>query len=123
MPSQNGRVLGTPEPGFLIGVSKPMSKSESVGHESTGTIFGQLTTALARSFTIGIDATGRRHHYYAPADVVVVFDEDGVDEWQYLDGRTIRQWYSYVAQSRGWESRGPHAALGERVDAQRKGVF
>ena len=100
-----------------------MSTTTHTGDESTGTIFGQLTNALARSFTIGIDATGRRHHYYAPADTVVVFDENGVDHREHLDGRTIRQWYSYVAQSRGWESRGPHAALGERVDAQRKGAL
>ena len=103
-----------------------MNNSDPAGLERSGTtnrtLSDQIDDAIARSYTVGIDAEGRRHHYYAPADTVVVSDEDGVDHREYLNGRTVEAWANYVADTRGWNSYGPHAKLGERVDAKRKAV-
>lgn len=81
---------------------------------------GNLAEQIARSFTVGIDEKGYDHHYYAPADVVVVYDEDGVDYWEHLDGAVLAKWVSYVDDRRGWLSFGQFADLGIEADRRRK---
>jgi len=79
-----------------------------------------LVDGLARSFTIGTDADGYDHHYFRPADAVVVYDDTGVDHYENLDGALILDWVSHVKDRRGWSSKGPHAVHGVAVDRQRK---
>jgi len=87
---------------------------------TTDNLGDTLVDGLARSFTIGTDADGYNHHYFRPADAVVVYDDTGVDHYQNLDGAPILDWVSHVKDRRGWSSKGPHAVLGVAVDRQRK---
>jgi hypothetical protein len=103
------------------------TKTTNADHEkgtdlegSADELAGTLADQLARSFTIGTDDEGFDHHYYRPADTVVVFDEDGVDHRQHLDGATVEEWVDHVDDKRGWMIPGPHASNGIRVDKQRK---
>jgi len=80
-----------------------------------------LVDRVHRSFTIGTDAEGKDHHYYRPADTVVVYDADGVHHRQRLDGRPITEWVEFVDDERGWLSMGEFAAVGLREDRRRKG--
>lgn len=105
-----------------------MSKSDCRAYESGPTADAQHTTSMAddlasqiaNSFTAGTDSEGYTHHYYAPADMVVVYDEDGVDAAQHLDGETLETWVGFIEQERGWLSMGQFAALGIDRDAERK---
>ncbi|POG55534.1 hypothetical protein [Haloferax marisrubri] len=97
-----------------------MSATNSATQERTVSLAEQLTNALARSFTLGIDAEGFTHHYFRPADAVVVFDGRTLDHYQPLDGRPLREWKAFVSQKRGWASMGQLAHLGLRVDTERK---
>ncbi|SEP25264.1 hypothetical protein SAMN04487948_12714 [Halogranum amylolyticum] len=97
-----------------------MSTTKAVPQERTASLASHLTTALAHSFTLGVDATGSTHHYYRPADAVVIFDGRTLDHYQPLDGRPLRDWREFVAQERGWDSTGQLAQLGLQVDAERK---
>ncbi|EJN57562.1 hypothetical protein [Halogranum rubrum] len=97
-----------------------MSTTKAVPQERTASLASHLTDALARSFTLGVDVTGATHHYYRPADAVVVFDGRTLDHYQPLDGRLLREWQAFVAEDRGWASTGQLAQLGLQVDAERK---
>ena len=97
-----------------------MSTTHTTPQERTASLASHLTDALARSFTLGVDATGSTHHYYRPADAVVVFNGRTLDHYQPLDGRPLRDWREFVAQDRGWASTGQLAQLGLQVDAERK---
>ena len=79
-----------------------------------------VTRALARSFTLGVDSEGRTHHYYRPADTVVVFTESSVEYRQYLGGRSLGEWTGFVAADCGWRHRGRLAGLADHVDAERE---
>jgi hypothetical protein len=83
-------------------------------------LVGSIADQLARSFTIGTDEEGCQHHYYRPADTVVVYDDDGVQHREYLDGGLVGEWYEYVDDKRGWMVPGPHRKNGIKVDAARK---
>ncbi|SEP19411.1 hypothetical protein SAMN04487948_12016 [Halogranum amylolyticum] len=97
-----------------------MSTTHTTPQERTASVASHLTDALARSFTLGVDATGSTHHYYRPADAVVVFEGRTLDHYQPLDGRPLAEWQAFVAQERGWDSTGQLAHLGLQVDAERK---
>lgn len=88
--------------------------------EPHDSLVASLTNRLARSFTIGTDEEGYRHHYYAPADTVVVWDADGVDHRERLDGDLLETWVAFVHARRGWATKGPHARNGIAHDRQRK---
>lgn len=97
-----------------------MSKTTTQGQNGTDVLTNSLARQVARSFTLGVDADGYEHHYWAGADAVVVYDEDGVDRVEHLDGRPVRDWKNYVAGERGWTSSGPFATLAMKYDAARK---
>ncbi|SEP28775.1 hypothetical protein SAMN04487948_13417 [Halogranum amylolyticum] len=97
-----------------------MSITHAATQERTESLADHLTSALTNSFTVGTDCTGSTHHYYRPADTVVVFDGRELDHHQPLNGRTLEEWRVFVAQERGWTSCGPLAQLGLRMDAKRK---
>jgi len=99
-----------------------MSTETRTGLQDSGTdsLGEQLSDQLARSFTLGTDADGYDHHYYRPADAVVVFDGRELDRVEYLDGATLKKWVRFVAQGRGWDCKGPHADHGVAVDLERK---
>lgn len=97
-----------------------MSTTHTATQERTVSLADQLTDALARSFTLGIDEEGYTHHYYRPADAVVVSDGRTLDYYQPLDGRPLHEWQAFVTQKRGWASFGQLASIGLRVDAERK---
>ena len=80
----------------------------------------RLTDRLTRSFTLGWDAEGYRHHYYRPADCVVVYDGRELDRVEWLDGRPLEKWVAFVESKRGWSAKGPHARRGIAADRQRK---
>lgn len=83
-------------------------------------IVDDLRTKLAKSFILGTDMDGYEHHYWRPADTVVVFDETGVHHREYLDGRVLEDWLHFVDERRGWALLGPHAQTGIAYDTQRK---
>jgi hypothetical protein len=97
-----------------------MSTTYTTPQERTASLASHLTDALARSFTLGVDATGSTHHYYRPADAVIVFDGRTLDHYQPLDGRPLREWRQFVAEERGWDSTGQLARVGLQVDTERK---
>jgi hypothetical protein len=97
-----------------------MSTTKALAQERTASLASHLTDALARSFTLGVDATGSTHHYYRPADAVVVFDGREFDHYQPLDGRPLAEWQQFVAQERGWDSTGQLARVGLQADLERK---
>ncbi|WP_089826601.1 hypothetical protein [Halogranum amylolyticum] len=97
-----------------------MSITHTTPQERTASLASHLTDALARSFTLGVDATGSTHHYYRPADAVVVFNGRELDHFQPLDGRPLAEWQEFVAQERGWASLGQLARVGLQVDTERK---
>ena len=97
-----------------------MSTTYTATQERTVSLASQLTNAIARSFTIGVDATGSTHHYYRPADAVVVFNGRDLDHYQSLDGHPLVEWRRFVAQERGWTSMGQLAEIGLQHDSQRK---
>ena len=97
-----------------------MSTTHTAPQERTASLASHLTSVLARSFTLGVDATGSTHHYYRPVDAVVVFDGRTLDHYQPLDGRPLRDWQAFVAQDRGWASIGQFAQLGLQYDSERK---
>ena len=71
------------------------------------TLADDVTRALARSFTLGVDSEGRTHHYYRPADSVVVFTEEhGIEHRQHLGDDSLGRWIGFVAQDCGWQRRG-----------------
>jgi len=73
-----------------------------------------------RSATLGTDAEGYDHHYFRPADAVVVYDADGVDHVEYLDGRLLAEWARYVDTQRGWRHEGQLASALLAADRRRK---
>ena len=79
-----------------------------------------MVDALARSFTLGVDSEGRTHHYYRPADTVVVFTEAGVEHCQYLGNDSLGKWMGFVAQDCRWRRRGRLAGLADHIDAERE---
>ncbi len=89
---------------------------------STDTLAREIADALANSFTIGVDKQGHIHHYYRPADSVIVYDATDVRFRQHLNGRTVREWRTFVAKDRGWKHTGQLAHIGEIVDTRRKEV-
>ncbi|WEL30208.1 hypothetical protein [Haloferax volcanii] len=97
-----------------------MSTTHTATQERTVSLAEQLIDALARSFTLGIDTEGFTHHYFRPADAVVVFDGRTLDHYQSLDGRPLREWNAFVSQKRGWDSMGQLAPIGLQVDSERK---
>lgn len=104
-----------------------MSANDSRAYESGPTTDAEyssmaddLASQIANSFTVGTDEDGYTHHYYAPADTVVVYDDTGVDTYQHLDGDTLETWVEFIEQERGWRSMGQFAALGIDRDAERK---
>ncbi|WP_083851154.1 hypothetical protein [Halogranum rubrum] len=97
-----------------------MSTTHTTPQEHTASLASHLTDALAHSFTLGVDATGSTHHYYRPADAVVVFDGLELDHYQPLDGRPLAEWQAFVARDRGWDSTGQLARVGLQHDSERK---
>ena len=100
-----------------------MSKSQLNGQKSSGTVADlaeRLSDRLTRSFTIGWDSKEYRHHYYRPADCVVVYDGRELDRVEWLDGRPLDDWIAFVESDRGWSAKGPHARRGIAADRQRK---
>ncbi|REA00160.1 hypothetical protein DEQ92_20705 [Haloferax sp. Atlit-6N] len=97
-----------------------MSTTNTATQERTVSLAEQLTNALARSFTLGIDTEGFTHHYFRPADAVVVFAGRTLDHYQPLDGRPLREWKAFVSQKRGWASMGQLAPIGLQVDTEWK---
>ena len=97
-----------------------MSTTKAATQERTVSLASQLTNAIGRSFTLGVDGAGYTHHYYRPADAVVVFNSRELDHYQPLAGRTLDSWKQFVAQERGWTSFGQLAPIGLNVDSERK---
>lgn len=97
-----------------------MSTNHSTTENATDVLADGFARQVARSFTIGTDAEGSTHHYWQGADAVVVYDETGVDHVEHLDGRPLAEWDAYVADTRGWASRGQFAQLGITYDHERK---
>ncbi|MDS0300227.1 hypothetical protein NDI76_15880 [Halogeometricum sp. S1BR25-6] len=95
-----------------------MATTKADAQEPTVSIAGYLADAMARSFTLGMDADGYSHHYYRPADAVVVYDGRELDHYQPLAGRSLDEWREFVELKRGWVSMGPLAALGLRMNAE-----
>ena len=83
------------------------------------TFVDDMVDALARSFTLGVDSKRRTHHYYRPADSVVVFTEAGVEHRQYLGNDSLGGWIGFVASDCGWRCRGQLTGLADHVDAER----
>ncbi|WP_224337871.1 hypothetical protein [Haloprofundus halobius] len=97
-----------------------MSTRKAATQEPTVSLINHFTRTLAKSFTLGVDEEGYTHHYYQPADAVVVHHGRKLDHYQPLNGRLLSHWQQYVAQKRGWESMGQLAHTGLRVDARQK---
>jgi hypothetical protein len=103
--------------------NRSMSIKDRTGLQDSGTnesIVGSFVDQIARSFTIGTDTDGYDHHYYRPADCVVVYDGRELDHVEHLDGRVLIDWVNYVGDRRGWQSKGQFSAAGVRRDAERK---
>lgn len=96
-----------------------MSTTKADAQEPIVSIAGYLADAMARSFTLGTDEEGYSHHYYRPADAIVVYDGRGLDHYQPLAGRSLEEWRAFVELKRGWAAMGPLAALGLRMNAER----
>ena len=86
------------------------------------TLGDDVTRALSRSFTLGVDGEGRTHHYYRPADTVVAYSDAGVEHRQRLAGRSLGEWVGFVAQDCSWRERGRLAGLVDVVDDARDGA-
>lgn len=106
-----------------------MSTKDRTGLNNPDTIdslANHLTAQIARSFTLGTDLAGYDHHYFRPADAVVVYDRDPdtnqIDHVEHLDGEPLDDWHAFIARERGWATLGPHASTGLEHDAARKGV-
>jgi len=100
-----------------------MATKTRTGHQDSGTADSQIDSMadrIARSFTVGTDEDGYDHHYYRPADAVVVFDGRELDHVEHLDGRLLKEWIAFVDGRRGWLTPGPHAQLGVARDHERK---
>jgi len=97
-----------------------MSTTHTATQERTVSLADHLTNALARSFTLGIDTEGFTHHYFRPADAVVVFNGRTLDHYEPLSGRPLREWKAFVSQKRGWASTGQLASIGLQMDSERK---
>jgi hypothetical protein len=115
---QKGHVLETRDRCFLG--EEAMSTTKAATQERTASLADHLTSALTNSFTLGTDCTGSTHHYYRPADTIIVFDGRELDHYQLLNGRPLKEWRTFVAHERGWVSFGPLAQLGLQMDAKRK---
>lgn len=102
-----------------MSTTKPQQKSDTF-EGTSDELVQTLADKVSRSFTIGTDREGYRHHYYRPADTVVVYDADGVDHRERLEGAPVEHWVAFVEDRRGWASYGPHAALGIAADTGRK---
>lgn len=88
---------------------------------STDLVVDTLTASIARSFTLGVDGEGYNHHYYQPADSVVVYDGRELDDVVYLDGRPLWHYVEFVDESdRGWDRLGQFASIGINADTARK---
>ena len=90
--------------------------------ELTESVATSLTESLSRSLTVGVDAESDRHHYYRPANTVIVFDKSGIKHRQYLGEHTLAEWRQFVEQKRGWESIGQPTQIGEAIDQRSKQV-
>lgn len=90
--------------------------------ETADELVGSLADQIGRSFTIGTDDEWCDHHYYRPADTVVVYDPQTqeIDHREYLDGATVESWYRYVQDERGWIKLGQLAGAGMKADKARK---
>lgn len=97
-----------------------MQSKTRTGLNTSGTELPQTLGASIESATLGTDAEGYDHHYYRPADAVVVYDEDGVDHVEHLDGRLLAEWIGYVTAKRGWASVGQLADVLVEADRRRK---
>ena len=98
-----------------------MATTATTENDTDRTLTEHLTDAIGRSFTIGTDQRGADHHYYRPADTVVVYSNDDIDHVEYLDGRMLTDWLHFVAHRRGWTAIGQLAHIGIHVDTHRKG--
>jgi hypothetical protein len=99
-----------------------MATNTRTGLNSSGTA-AHATSDIAlslESFTLGTDGEGYDHHYYRPADAVVVYDQDDVDHVKHLDGRPLAEWADYVDHERGWTSMGTFGKHGLAGDLARK---
>jgi len=81
--------------------SESPNRSESGLRADPGFLAKQINSAK-----VGIDEDGFHHHYWQRADAVVVYNEDGVDHVEYLDGELLSNWVEYVDVKRGWEQEG-----------------
>lgn len=100
--------------------TKTPSDYKSSDTTAMDSLADRFSQQLARSFTLGTDGDGYQHHYYRPADTVVVYNDTGVDHYRHLDGRPLTEWRAYVAETRGWTSMGPYAKAGIELDRERK---
>lgn len=104
-------------------MERSTSGNDPTAESSTDRVVDTLAASIARSFTLGVDGDGFDHHYYQPADSVVVYDGRELDRVVYLDGRPLEEYVQFVAASeRGWARLGQFASLGISVDAARKGA-
>ena len=90
--------------------------------ERTESIATRLTEIFSRSLTVGVDAEDDRHHYYRPANTVVVFDESGTKHRQYLGEHMLAEWRQFVEQKRGWQPIGQLTPHGEAIHQRSKQV-
>ena len=97
-----------------------MQTKTRTGLNSSGTTLAHDLGNSIDSATLGTDAEGYDHHYYRPADAVVVYDGHDVDHVEYLDGRVLDDWVSYVSRERGWTATGQLADLLVEADRRRK---
>lgn len=72
------------------------------------------------SFVIGIDGSGRKHHFELEANTIIVFDELGIDHVQPLEEKTLASWFQHVNEARGWESADDKLSVAIERDAERK---
>lgn len=101
----------------------PMQTNEPKGLENPDvqeSLVDDLAERMAQSFTLGYDAEDWTHHYYAPADSVVIYDDRELDRVQYLDGRPLWKYVEWIEEKRGWRGLGSHARNGIVKDAERK---
>lgn len=113
MPQHPGRVAFAGMSNRMI--SNTARSQKSIADQTTMSMEFQL-----RSFSIGVDNDGATHHYYRPADAVVVYDGRDVECVEYLRGRQISEWTDYIDECRGWARRGQFATAGIRADSRRK---
>lgn len=110
---------GVPMTPLRTMVSETYSQIQQHRPRSTDGLAIQLRDEM-QSFTVGTDTEGYDHHYWRPADAVVVYDETGVDHVEYLYGRLLAEWVVYVDEKRGWETPGQMANAGIAADKRRK---